>query len=225
MKELADLLAGSLSSGSVLALPLALMGGLVTGLNPCCLALYPAAAATCCAVRGDRMRTALGASLAFIAGVALATASLGVAAALAGRTMTDLGGWPRYAVALVPVVMGLHLLGWVRLRLPSFAPSKRAGGIQSVFATGLLLSLVLAPCGTPVLASVLSYAAYEGSIAYGALLLFLFGLGAGLPLLLACTVAGGIAARMDRAGWRAWLDRATGVVLLAVGFYLLLKAP
>lgn len=68
MKELAELLAASLSIGSVLTLPLALIGGLVTGLNPCCLALYPAAAATCCAVRGDGMRTALGASLAFIAG-------------------------------------------------------------------------------------------------------------------------------------------------------------
>jgi len=139
--------------------------------------------------------------------------------------MAGLGGWPRYAVALVPVVMGLHLLGWVRLRLPSFAPSKRTGGIHGAFATGLLLSLVLAPCGTPVLASVLCYAAYEGNIPYGALLLFLFGLGTGLPVLLTCTVAGGIAARMDGAGWRAWVDRATGVVLLAVGFYLLLKAP
>ncbi|WP_290997284.1 cytochrome c biogenesis protein CcdA [Hyphomicrobium sp.] len=46
----------------------------------------------------------------------------------------------------------------------------RAGG---AFGTGFLLSPVLGPCGTPILAAVLSYAAYQGQMLYGALLLFL----------------------------------------------------
>ena len=221
MSDLAELLRTSLSAGSLVALPLTFLGGVVTGLNPCCVALYPAAAATCCATRGDRMRPAAGAAFAFVAGLALATTSLGVSAALAGSTITGLGGWAHSVIALVPLAMGLHLVGWLRIPLPAYARPGTGRGLGGAFLAGLLLSLVLVPCGTPVLAGVLSYAAYEGSVPYGALLLFLFGLGAGAPVLLLGTAAGGVATRLDRAGWRPWVDRATGVVLLGVGFYLL----
>lgn len=224
MKELADLLAGALSGGNLVALPLAIAGGVVTGINPCCIPLYPAAAATCCATRGERMRAAFGASMAFVAGIALATTILGVAAALAGHTMTGLGGGWRYVIALVPLAMAVHLLGWVRIPLPLLGARGPRQGARGAFLAGLALSFVLAPCGTPVLASVLSYAAYQGSVPYGAVLLFLFGVGAGLPVLLIGTAAGGLATRLDGAGLRPWVDRLTGVMLLGFGFYLLWTA-
>jgi cytochrome c biogenesis protein CcdA len=224
MKELADLLTGALSGGNLVALPLALVGGALTGLNPCCIPLYPAAAAACGATRGDRARSALGASMAFVVGVALATTLLGVAAALAGHTMTGLGGRWRYLLALVPLAMALQLFGWVRIPLPAVGRFGARSGVRSAFLAGLTLSFVLAPCGTPVLASVLSYAAYQGSVLYGAILLFLFGIGAGLPVLVIGTAAGGLAAYLDGAGLRPWVDRATGSVLLGVGFYLLWSA-
>lgn len=224
MSDLAELLRTSLSAGSLVAVPLVVVGGVVTGLNPCCVALYPAAVATCCATRGDRIRLAAGAALAFVASLALATTSLGVVAALAGKTMASVGGWARSVIALVPLAMGLHLVGWLRIPVPAFSRPGTGRGLGGAFLAGLLLSLVLAPCGTPVLASVLSYAAYEGSVPYGALLLFLFGLGAGAPVLLVGTAVGGVATRLDRAGWRPWVDRVSGVALLGVGFYLLWTA-
>jgi cytochrome c biogenesis protein CcdA len=224
MNELADLLAGALSGGNLVALPLAIAGGVVTGLNPCCVPLYPAAAASCCATRGDRARAALGPASAFVAGVALATTLLGIVAALAGRAMVGLGGWARYAIALVPLAMAVHLFGWLRVRFPVIGGPGTRHGMAGSFLAGLALSFVLAPCGTPVLASVLSYAAYQGSVTYGALLLFLFGLGAGLPALLIGTAAGALALRFDAAGLRPWVDRVTGVMLLGVGFYLLWTA-
>ena len=224
MKDLAELLAEALAGGNLVALPLAIAGGVVTGLNPCCLPLYPAAAATCCATRGDRVRVALGTSFAFVAGVALTTMLLGVAAAIAGRTMIGLGGWARYLIALVPLVMALHLLGWLRFRLPVPGGPGARHGMAGAFLAGWALSFVLVPCGSPVLASVLSYAAYQSSVPYGAILLFLFGLGAGLPVLLIGTAAGSVAMRLDTAGLRAWVDRATGLMLLGIGFYLLWTA-
>ncbi|MCC6131333.1 MAG: cytochrome c biogenesis protein CcdA [Acidobacteria bacterium] len=224
MSNLAELLGANLSAGSLVALPLTFLGGVVTGLNPCCVALYPAAAATCCVTGRDRVRLAAGTAFAFVAGLALATTLLGVFAALAGSTMRGLGGWARSLIGFVPLAMGVHLMGWLRFPIPSFARSGTGSGLGGAFVAGLLLSLVLAPCGTPVLAGVLSYAAYEGKVAYGALLLFLFGLGAGVPVLLIATVAGGVATRLDRGGWRPWVDRVTGGVLLGVGFYLLWTA-
>ncbi len=218
MSELAELLRSALSGGSVLALPVAVLGGVVTGLNPCCLPLYPAAAGACCAVRGQRM--AFSNALSFVAGVAVATAALGIVAAMAGRILAGLGGWTVYAIAVLPLAMGAHLLGWVRLPMPSSQILGDHRGTAGAFVAGLLIWLVFAPCATPVLAAVLSYAAYEGSVAYGGVLLVLYGLGAGVPVLALGTAAGRLAQRLDALGWRRRVDAATGTVLLGVGFYL-----
>ena len=43
-----ETLSQALSGGNIAALPLALVGGVIAGVNPCCLALYPAAAGACC---------------------------------------------------------------------------------------------------------------------------------------------------------------------------------
>ena len=221
---LVESLRAAASTGGLIAVPLAFAGGVLAGLNPCCIPLYPAAAATCCAGRCDDASGALRSSGAFVAGVATATALLGVLAALAGRALTGLGGWASYVIALVPLAMGLHLLGWLTVPLPAFSVSARARGVVGSFATGLLLSLVLAPCGTPVLASVLSFAAYKRSAAYGGTLLFAYGLGVGLPMLVLGTAASALGRKFDRHGWRTSVDRVAGGLLLALGFYLLWAA-
>ncbi len=224
MSGIADLLGSALSGGSLLALPLAVVGGLVTGLNPCCLSLYPAAAATCCATRDQRLSRTFWSATAFVLGIAIATTVLGVLAAVAGRAMTSVGGWSRYVIAAVPLLMGMHLLGWIRLPIGVPGPQAARPGAAPAFVAGLFLSLVLVPCGTPLLASVLSYAAFKGSVPYGGILLFLYGIGAGIPVLMVATTIGGVAARLDSNGWRLGVDRTTGAALLALGFYILWTA-
>lgn len=219
-------LAGALSSGSFLALPLAFIGGVAMGLNPCCLALFPAAAATCSAVAcegGAPRRSGMNA-VAFVIGTATATAVLGVIAAVAGRTLEGFGGWIRYVVALVPIVMGAHLLGLVRLPMPRGFGQIRTRGVAGAFTSGLLLSLVIGPCGTPALAAILSYAAYRGSVPFAALLLFVYGLGNGLPLVLAGLASGRVTEWLSKLGWRRWMERSAGLLMVGVGIFLLWTA-
>lgn len=83
-------LSGALTSGSLMALPLSLAGGVIVGLNPCCLALYPAAAASCCAGRESHPWRSTCDAVAFVLGIAAAMASLGIAISLAGH-ITGLG--------------------------------------------------------------------------------------------------------------------------------------
>src|SRR5215469_7038472 len=164
--DFASEISGALARGSVIALPLSFVGGLIAGLNPCCLALYPAAAASCCAGRDCGPRRTFANAFGFLLGVAVAMAMLGLAVSFAGR-ITGLGRAWRYLVAVVPLVMGLNLLGWINVRLDRLSRlSIRTG---SAFGMGFLLSLVIGPCGTPLLASVLSYAAYQGQTLYGTL--------------------------------------------------------
>lgn len=87
-------------------------------MNPCCLALHPAAAGTCCSVQADQtIRRPLGNAIAFVFSVALAIAALGSIAAYLGR-IADIGTPLKYAIALVPIIMGVYRLSWVTL--PSF---------------------------------------------------------------------------------------------------------
>lgn len=211
----------ALVNGGPWALALAGIGGVIAGLNPCCLAFYPAVTAACCTRANAGVRVAASRAAAFVAGTALATTSLGIVAAMAGHAAATIGRGPRYALAFIPIVAGLHLLGGIRLPLPPIR-ARQATTALAAFVAGLFLSLVVGSCGTPVLASILSYAAYRGSILFGALLLFVYGLGSGLPLLLLGTAAGSLSARLGDSA-HVWLDRAAGVVLIGLGFYLLAR--
>lgn len=217
-----------LASSGVLAFPAALVGGVLTGLNPCCLPIYPAAAAACCAGResSDKGTSKLpvSAAAALALGLATTTTVLGVVAALGGRTMTQLGGTWAAVLSVVPMLAGAHLLGFVRLPLPRLPAGPRVTGAASAFLAGLLLALVFSPCGTPLLASLLSFVAYEGRPTYGGSLLFVFGLGIALPVVLLGTTATRLASRLDRSGKRVWVDRATGAFLVGIGLYLLWQA-
>lgn len=222
-----------LSHGSLLAPPLALLAGVVAGLNPCCVAMYPAAATMCCGtnsanaccgtsvtVKGRRLKN----SIAFVFGVAVATTLLGIIAALAGRIVGQLGPGVRYAVAAVPVIMGLHLLGWLRLPIGILPRRVIQNGWLGAFGAGFLLSLALTPCGTPILASVLSYVAYKGSIMYGSMLLLLYGFGSGVPVVLVGTTAGQLTARLENTRYGLWSERISGTALLALGMFLIWRA-
>lgn len=162
-------------------------------------------------------------AMAFALGVAMATSALGLLAALAGRTLRSFGSWPSLLIALVPIMAGLHLLGVVRLPLSWFRRSSAARQ-SGALAAGFLAALLLAPCGTPILAAVLSYAAYVGSAATGTLLLFIYGLGLSTPLLLVGTVSGAASARLARSSAMVWIEHASGAALVAMGMILLWTA-
>jgi hypothetical protein len=85
-------------TGCLLAVPDLLLGDLIAGLNPFCLAMYPAAATSCCATCNTETpaKNALHDSLMFVLGAAVATSLLGMGGALLGRVMgqsSRLGGW------------------------------------------------------------------------------------------------------------------------------------
>lgn len=157
-----------LSHGGLLALPFAFLAGLIAACNPCCVALYPAAAAmycgtkppdACCGASVPTTNRGLKSAIAFMLGIASATTVLRVIAAMAGTVIGQIGSSFRYPIAAVPLLMGLHLLGWLRLPIGTIPQRAARNGLMGAFSGGFLLSLALTPCGTAVLASVLSYAA------------------------------------------------------------------
>ena len=131
--NLPEMLSDALSVGNVAALPLALAGGLVAGMNPCCLALYPAAAAACCGVQQQRQAQPIRTAVAFVLGVAFAIAALGVLAAYLGHVAV-MASPVKYAIAVLPILMGVYLLGWIRF--PNVAPKAYRPGYGGAFGAG-----------------------------------------------------------------------------------------
>jgi len=220
------------SHGILFAFPLSLLAGAVAALNPCCVAIYPSAAATwcgvdsaqgCSSVTGASQRSTLMSSIAFVFGIAAANTVLGLCAALAGRFVGQLGVGFRYVVAMVPLMMGLHLIGWLRLPINSHTKTMAAGWFGA-FGVGFLLSVAITPCGTPILASMLSYVAYKRSLFAGGTLLFAYGIGFGIPAAVVATTAGRLLAKLKDVGYQEWAERIAGAALIGLAFWLLWEA-
>lgn len=206
--------------GAILAFPVALVGGILAGLNPCCITMYPAAAACCVQ---SNSRHSFFANAFFVFGAAATTASLGIAATLLGRVMGQLGTTARYAIAFVPMLMAFFLLGWLKLPARQ-VPVKWAGsGPSTAFVTGVLVALLISPCGTPILASVLSYAALKGSLFFGTTLLFTYGIGNSLPVALVGSAASAALNRTGNLQLQKWITNVSGIILIAGSLYLIWK--
>lgn len=224
MDSFADWLAPFLSSGSLLALPLVIVGGLITAFNPCCLPMYPAVFGFLGgeSARPSARQNLTRSSLWFVLGMAVATGLMGLLTASLGWVFGQFGTGSRLLLAAVPVLMGLHLLGLLPLPGLRLSVLPQGGGRRQAhaFAAGLLFSLAIAPCATPILLGILGLVALQGDLLYGGVLMFIYGLGAGLPLLL-------VGHGLER--WQRWfasprhlrgLRHLSGVLLLGVGMYL-----
>ncbi len=218
----ASFISGSIDYRSIFAVPLALFAGVIAGLNPCCLPIYPAAAGCCAVLRRETVHGNLGIATLFILGGSVVTTILGVISALAGKVFGQWGSWPFYFVSVFPILFGLYLLKVLPLRLPTFSGmSIKVNGPFGAFIAGGMLGVVITPCATPMLAGLLSYVAITGDPLWGGILLFIYGIGLGIPIILVGTTFTSLLARLSNDKARRWADNATGVLLLGVGLYLI----
>jgi len=170
------------------AYALSFLAGMASVLSPCVLPILPILIAS--ALSRHRLGTAalaLGLALSFtVVGIFLAT--LGASIGLGPETM-------RKVAAVLMVMFGAVMLssrlqqGFARISSRLGSGSQRAlGAIRgegplSQFLIGLLLGVVWSPCVGPTLGAASSLAAQGQHLAQIALLMLVFGLGAGFPLL------------------------------------------
>jgi len=129
-------------------------------------------------------------SLLFSVGILITIALIGMVTALAGRIMGDVGRYGNYVMALIFFVVGLHLLEVIPIRLagPGQVNMKRKGFLAA-FILGLVFGIALGPCTFAYMAPMLAvtFKLSATNWLYGALLLFMYGLGHCVVLVLAGT--------------------------------------
>lgn len=221
-----NILPQAVGSVSPIAFAVVFIGGILTSISPCILTMVPIIVGYIGGYGNEEEKSRFRGftmSLYFVLGLAVTFAIFGVAAVLLGKVFGQPGRTWYYILAAVAIVMGLQLLGVINLNFPVFdlRPSKNPGLIRT-FLMGLLFGLVMSPCATPVLAVIITYVASTGSLYYGAGLLFAYGLGHGMPLILAGTFTATIKQLPRFRKYSHYVTLLSGVVLILLGLYFLI---
>ena len=214
-----------------LALPLALLLGLVSALASACCTLP--AMGMLVAYSGTRenanRQTAFASAVSFMIGTTLALIVLGFVAGFVGQAAQALLGryWKLFA-GFMAVVLGLAALKMLPLKLPELVrkTEMRSAG-QGIFGTvvvGLLLGGGVAaaslPCN-PGIFIVIGASILMGHILWGMVLMAAFGVGFSLPLgaILFGVAFGKASLKAQKA--EVAIRVVAGVLLVGAGFYLL----
>lgn len=214
----------ALTSSLLLAVPVAMLAGLVSFASPCILPLLPGylsyasglGAAEIAEGRGNR-RLLLGGTLGFVLGFA-------VVFVLTGAVIGGLGSFLlineriiTLAAGVLVMVMALGFLGWLPMPGQWRPKAPRAGAWASPLL-GLAFGLGWTPCIGPALSMVLTLALTEGSVWRGGFLAFCYAIGLGVPFVAFALAFTRLAPQLQ------WLQRHQramqvlgGVLLLVVG--------
>jgi cytochrome c-type biogenesis protein len=214
-----------LQSASLLGYLLVFFGGIVTSIGPCNMATIPLIVGFVGGSSNLSRPRSFALSLSFAVGLAITFMLLGVFASLVGGLIGGASFW-YYLVAAICFVIGLQMLGALNIQLPMWLGGvrERIGfkGVPGALALGLVSGLVASQCATPVLAAVLTYVmSQDGNLLNGAALLFIYALGRGVPVVLAGTFTGALKRMQSLGRWSGAIEKASGVIVLAVGLYFL----
>jgi cytochrome c biogenesis protein CcdA len=205
-------------------LGLAFLAGVLSVLSPCVLPLLPIVLGTAASEhRLGPIALAAGLALSFVT-IGLFIATVGFAIGLDADVFRAISAMLLIAIGLVLLVPKLQAQfalvaspvgNWVDERLGGFG----TGGFGGQFALGLMLGGVWSPCVGPTLGAASILAAKGENLGQVALTMFVFGLGAALPLMLL-----GFLSREAMMRWRGRMMEAgkggkmlLGVVLVAIG--------
>jgi len=219
---------GTAASGSLLlALPVAMVAGLVSFFSPCVVPLLPGYLSYATGLSGAdlasarRGRMVLG-SLLFVLGFTFVFVSYGAIFGAIGDWLFAYQRPINVVLGALTILVGIAFLGY----LPWMQRDVRvhrvpAVGLAAAPMLGVLFGLGWTPCIGPTLAAVSTLAVNEGTAGRGALLSVAYCLGLGIPFIL----AGLMFRRMLGAvAWvrrhQLWVTRAGGVMLIAVGILL-----
>ncbi|MDP2904762.1 MAG: cytochrome c biogenesis protein CcdA [Candidatus Omnitrophota bacterium] len=213
-------------SGTGLDFLIAFGGGVLISFTPCVYPLIPVTAGLIgVSAEGRRLKGFL-LSLFYVAGIALVYSILGLFAALTGQIFGRISTSPAayFIAGTLIIIFAFSMMDLFTLpfwNAPRLAVSGRRGYIAA-FLLGTGTGLVISPCLSPVLGSILAYLATKRNLLYGTFLLFSFAWGMGLLLIIVGIFSSAILRWLPKSGkWMIVLKRFYAFVMLAAGLYFI----
>lgn len=244
MDEYSIFLQGYLNTNLVLIIPLVILGGFLTAFNPCCIPMYPAIfgfiGKICCTTNQCKQESRepennpspIFVALLFILGMAVTTTLMGALTISAGWIYGQIDIRLKFFLSVIPLLMGLYLLGYLPVKIPTFIShrlyinvNQQKKTVSTAFGAGILFTLIITPCATPILITILSFVALKNDLLYGSFLMFIYGVASGLPLLLIALGFKKIQQFTISNKWYLYLRKTSGLLLLGVGIYVISSLP
>jgi len=212
--------------GLALTLLLVLVLGVGLNLTPC---VYPLISVTI-AYFGTQAKQHSGGvmrlALAYVLGITLTFALVGVAAAFSGGVFGAALQKPAVLlfIAAVMTALAMSSFGVFQLSPPVWLMQRAggaSGGVLGAMFMGSTMGLVAAPCVGPVVIGLLVFVGSQQSVALGFALFFALGLGLGLPYLALAAMAGSIRSLPRSGDWLLWVERLFGFLLLGLAVFFI----
>jgi len=215
----------SLSEYNV-SVALAFLGGLVVGFSPCIYPLLPVFLGSISPYTQKSKFKGFFLSFTYISGFAFVYSLLGIISSLGGSVFGKIITYPlsRITAGVIFIIFGLSLLDIFSLKVISFRiPLKPLSfPYLKIFFMGLSSALVISPCVSPILGSILLYVAMKRKIFYGWLLLISFAYGMGFLLILCGTFSSLILSLPKSGRWTEKIKKISGLVLILSGLYFII---
>jgi len=174
-----------------------------------------------------KIEAAIWLSLAYVLGMAVTYAAVGIAAGFSGTLLSSAlqNAWVLGAFALVFVVLSLSMFGFYELQMPAALQSRlsetanrQGGSFGAIAGMGALSALIVGPCVAAPLAGALLYIAQTRDAVLGGAALFAMALGMGAPLILVGVFSRSL---LPKAGpWMEAVKKFFGVIMLATALWL-----
>ncbi|MFD5077355.1 cytochrome c biogenesis CcdA family protein [Streptomyces sp. NPDC058371] len=216
----------------LIALPIALLGGLVSFFSPCVLPLVPGYLSYVTGVTGTdlaearRGRMVAGAGL-FVLGFTAVFVSGGALFGYFGSTLQEHQSILSKVLGVLMVLMGVFFLGlmpWLTQREFRFH-RRPVAGLVGAPVLGALFGIGWTPCLGPTLASVNILSMDQASAGRGAILTVAYCAGLGIPFVLAAVA---FRKALGAFGWvkahYTWVMRIGGGMMIVTGLLLLTGA-
>jgi cytochrome c-type biogenesis protein len=212
-----------------LGLVVSFTAGLLSFLSPCVLPLIPSYVTFITGMSLDEVqgarRAALIHSLLFIAGFTLIFVALGATATVLGRALLVYRTVISRVGGVLIILFGLYLLG--AFNIGALARERRVHiadkpmGYLGTVLVGLAFGAGWTPCIGPILGSILIYTSSQADLARGMSLLLAYSLGLAVPFLVSALALNHFLTVFSRFRRHlAWVSRAGGVLMIAVGLLL-----
>lgn len=210
-----------------LRIALTMVLGLLLSLTPCIYPMIPITIGILQAQGSRSLWRNFALALAYTIGIATTFACLGLIAAYSGNLFGNFMTQPAIIIPIVLLLaylagstMGLYEMYTPRI-LQGSHTHRQNGSLLGAFLFGAASGTVASPCLSPGLLLLLSIVTTLGSYLQGFLLLFFFGIGLSIPLLIIGTCSGALTI-LPRAGmWMVEIKKLFGLVILAMCFYFL----
>ncbi len=231
LEQMTDLASQYMQTNPWMATAAVFLAGILTASNPCVLAMIPLMMSFVAGQSREKggVFRAFAHSAVFVLGLSIAFTALGMIAALAGTMYGEVSTHWNWVVAAVCVLMGLHIMEVFRIPIPglsNFLPKIK--GYPGALVLGLMFGFVSAPCAGPMILLLLTYlATTNASVPYGGFLMFVYGLGHSVLILIAGTSMGAAKKLIESKKATTvmlWLRRVAGAVIVLIGFYFAYRA-